>query len=151
MHSTIKFIGSSDFNIHDACCVTAYKDYCADSKQQYRIPAGSSSSQDISITIMKDNILEASETFIATIELTDNPGLQSRLSTGISQTVVTIQDDDSSMLIVVILNDGDSMLIAFNYKGLCLKIMKIMELLVDVYSLRSFSSLIPLQELLELL
>ena len=70
----------------------------ANFKTHYTIPAGNSDSKDISINIVNDRIPENRESFIVSIELADNPSLQSRLSTGISQTTVTIQDDDSSYL-----------------------------------------------------
>ena len=50
---------------------------------------------------MNDRIPETQESFIVSIELADNPSLQSRLSTGISQTIVTIQDNDCMCLKIV--------------------------------------------------
>ena len=85
--------------VHDACCLVAViQDYVADSKKHYTIPAGNSDYKDISINIVNDGIPENNESFIVSIELADNPSLQLRLGTDISQTIVTIQDDDCMCL-----------------------------------------------------
>jgi len=78
---------------------TANQDYCDVSKNHYTIPAGSTSSQDISIIIIDDWIVEGNESLIVIMELVDNPDLQAKLSTGgINEIVVTIQDNDSTCL-----------------------------------------------------
>jgi len=77
----------------------ANQDYCEISKNNYTIPAGSTSSQEISIIIINDRITEGNEILIVIMELVDNPDLQAKLSTGsINIMVVTIQDNDSTCL-----------------------------------------------------